>query len=150
MRAGEGVIRAGYPSTNFEIQKYHQNKPKFTDVFSRNNLPKIKDGAHVINLDGYRSIGIHRISLYMNSDNVTYFDSFGVGYIPKEIKKFISSKNIKTNINKIQANDSIMCTYFCISFFVIILKDKSFLDYTNLLFPDEHEKYNKIILKYFQ
>ena len=67
-----------YPLTNFEIQKYHQNKPKFTDVFS------IKDGAHVINLDEYKSIGTHKISLYMNSDNVTYFDSSGVEYIPKK------------------------------------------------------------------
>ena len=123
-----------YPLTNFEIQKYHQNKPKFADVFSINNLPKIKDGAHVINLDEYKSIGTHKISLYMNSDNVTYFDSSGVEYIPKKIKKFISSKSIKTNINEILANDSIMCIYFCVSFFVIILKGKNFLDYTNLLF----------------
>ena len=52
----------------------------------------------------------------MNGDNVTYFDSFGVEYIPKEIKKFISNKNIKTNIYRIKANDSIMCGYFSIGF----------------------------------
>ena len=38
--------------TNFEIQKYYKNEPRFNGVFSRNNLPKkINDGAYVINLD---------------------------------------------------------------------------------------------------
>ena len=40
-----------HPLTNFEIQKYYQNEPKFDGVYSRNNLPKIKDGAYVISLD---------------------------------------------------------------------------------------------------
>ena len=48
-----------HPLTNFEIQKYYQNKPKFNGVYSRNNLPKIKDGVYVINLDEYESIGSH-------------------------------------------------------------------------------------------
>ena len=52
----------------------------------------------------------------MNSNNVTYLDSFGIEYIPKEIKKIISNKNIITNIRRIQGNDSIMCKYFCIGF----------------------------------
>ena len=51
------------PFTNFEIQKYYLNKPKSNGVYSRNNLPKIRDGAYVINLDGYESIGNHRIAL---------------------------------------------------------------------------------------
>ena len=29
-----------HPLTNFEIQKYYQNEPKFNDVYSRNNLPR--------------------------------------------------------------------------------------------------------------
>ena len=83
-----------HPLTNFEIQKYYQNEPKFNGVYSRNNLPKIKDGAYVINLDEYKSIGTHWIALYVNDNNVTYFDSFGVEHIPKEIKKFIGNKNV--------------------------------------------------------
>ena len=46
-----------YPLTNFEIQKYYQNKLKFNDVYSRNNLPKIKNGAYVINLDKFNPVG---------------------------------------------------------------------------------------------
>ena len=70
---------------NFEIQKYYKNEPKFNGVYSKNNLPKIKDGAYVINLDVYKPIGTHWIALYVNDNNVTHFDSFGVEHIPKEI-----------------------------------------------------------------
>ena len=91
-----------HPLTNFEIQKYYQNEPKFNGVYSRDNLPKIKDGAYVINLDEYSDIGTHLVALYVNNNNnnnnnnsVTYFDSFGVEHNAKEIKAFIDSKNIK-------------------------------------------------------
>ena len=72
--------------TNFEIQKFCENEPKFNWVYSRDNLPGIKGGAYVINLDEYSGIGTHWVSLWVNnSNNVTYFDSFGVEHIPKEI-----------------------------------------------------------------
>ena len=57
-----------HPLTNFEIQKYYENEPKFNGVYSRNNLPKIKDGAYVINLDEYESTGTHWIALYVNGN----------------------------------------------------------------------------------
>ena len=66
--------------TNSEIQNYHQNEPKFKRVYSRNNLSKIKGGTYIINLDEFESIGTHWITLYVNAENVTYFDSFGVEY----------------------------------------------------------------------
>ena len=78
--------------TNFEIQKYYQNETKFNGVYSINNLPKIKDGAYVINLDEYESIETHWIALYVNSNKVTYFDSFGVEHIPKRIKQIYSKQ----------------------------------------------------------
>ena len=96
--------------TTFEIQKYHQNEPKFNSVYSRSNLPKIKDEACVIlNFDECISVGTHWIALYVNGDNVSYFDSFGVENVSKEIKKFNRSKNITTNIDRMQANNSVMC-----------------------------------------
>ena len=86
---------APLPLTNFEIRKY-QNETKFNSVYSRNSLPKIKDGAyHVINFDEYKSIETYWIALYANGNNVTYLDSFLAEYIPKEIEKFIGKKNIK-------------------------------------------------------
>ena len=45
----------------------------------------------------------------MNNNDVTYFDSFGVEHIPKEIKAFIGNKNVKTNIFRTKSYDSIMC-----------------------------------------
>ena len=87
-------------------------------------------------------------SFYVNGNNVTYFDSFEVEHIPKEIKKFIGNKNI-TNIYRTQAYDSIMCGYFCIGFIDFMFKGKSLLDYTNLFSPNDYEKNDKIILKYF-
>ena len=55
-----------------------------------------------------------------------------------------------TNIYRIQAYDSIMCGYFNIGFVDFMLKGKSFLDCTNLFSPNDYEKRDKIILKYFQ
>ena len=79
---------APHPLTNFEIQAYYQNEPRFNGVSSRNNLPhKKKDGTYVINLNEYSNIKTHSIALYVINKTVTYFDSFGVEYIPKEIKK---------------------------------------------------------------
>ena len=78
--------------------KYKNIKlPKFNGIYSRNNLPKIKDKAFVIDLDECRSIRTHWIALYVNGDSVTYFSSFGVKYIPKETKKTIGNKNNVTN-----------------------------------------------------
>ena len=106
-----------HPLTNFEIQKYYQNEPRFNGVYSRDNLSdEIKDGAYVINLDEYYDIGTHWIALYVLNNDVTYFDSFGVEHIPKEIRTFIGNKNRNTNIFRIQVYDSIMCGYFCIGF----------------------------------
>ena len=48
-----------HPLTNFEIQKYYENKPKFNCVYSRNELSKIKHGAYMKNIDEYESIGTH-------------------------------------------------------------------------------------------
>ena len=119
--------------TNFEIMKYYENKSKFNGVYSRNSLPnKIKDGAYVINLGEYSDIGTHWIALYVKNNDITYFDSFGVEHIPKEIKTFINrpsssasqNKNIKTNIFRIQAYDS-MCGYFCIGFIDFMIAGKT-------------------------
>ena len=84
---------------------------------------KIKDGAYVINLDEYSDIGTHWIALWVDNNSITYFDSFGVEYIPKEIKAFIRNKNIKANIFRIQAYDSIF-NIFVSDLLVLCLKVK--------------------------
>ena len=136
-----------HPLTNFEIQKYYQNEPRFNGVYSRDNLPKIKDGAYVINIDEYYDIGTHWVVFHVQNNDVTYFDSFGVEHIPEQIKTFISNKNIKTNIFRIQAYDSIMCGYFSLGFIDFMLAKKTLTKYKNIFSPNNFkEKY--IILSY--
>ena len=66
-----GFLIPHHPLTNFEIQKYYKNEPRFNGVFSRNNLPKkIKDGAYVINLDEYADLGTHWIALFFNRNEI--------------------------------------------------------------------------------
>ena len=135
-----------YPLTNFEIKKNYQSERKFNGVYSRDNLPKlssternyverssseIKDEAYIINLDEYSDI---RTRCW---NDVTYFGSFGVEYIPKEMKKIISNVNIKNNIFRTQAYDSIICGYFCIGFFDFMLAGKTLTNFTNIFSPNK-------------
>ena len=151
---GKGILRAGsgrpsssasqirkepHPLTNFEIQKYYKNGPRFNGVFSRNNLPeynsikKIKDGAYITNLDEFPNVCTHSIALFCKTNEIIYFDSFGVEHIPEEIKEFIEefpgNKNIKANIFRLQGNNSIICGYFCIGFTDFMLAGKKLTDY---------------------
>ena len=134
---------------NFKIQKYYQNEPKFNGVYSRNNLSKIKDRVYVINLEDCKSIGTNWIVLYINGNNIIYFDSLGFEYISK-LKRIIGNKNIISSIYRIQTYDSVMWECFCIGFIDFMLKAESLLDYTNLFSPNYYEKNYKIILKWFK
>ena len=159
VRAGDGIVRAGkgskkklnsllpfHPSTNIEISEYYASESRFNGVYSRDNLPKItKKGAYIINLDEYENTGTHWIALFLKTNEVIYFDSFGIEHIPKEINKFI-----KANIFRIQTYDSIMCGYFCIEFINYILKGKTLLDYTNLFSPNDFKKNDRIIKRIFK
>ena len=163
---GDGIVRAGkgskknkpkfaitFSSINkYKISEYYSNKPRFNGVYLRDNLPKItKKGAYVINLDEYENTGTHWIALFIKTNEVIYFDSFGIEHIPKEINKFIgSNKKIKANIFRIQAYDSIMCGYFCIECINYMLKGKTLLDYTNLFSPNDFKKNDRVIKEYLR
>ena len=88
--------------------------------------------------------------MYIKNNEVIYFDSFGVEHVPKEIKRFIGHKNTKTNILRIQADDSIMCGYFCIGFIDFALAGRSLIDFTSLFSPYDFTKNDDIILSCFQ
>ena len=128
--------------------------------FSGNNLPeynsvtKIKDEAYIINLDESANVGTHQISLFCKKNEIVYFDSFGAEYIPNEIKEFIKefpgNKNIKTNIFRVQENNSVMWGYFCIGFIDFMLAGKKLTNYTNLFSPHDLKKNDNIILSYFK
>ena len=114
----------------------------------RSSTNKIKNAAYVIDLDEYHDIGTHWVALYVINKTVTYFDSFGVEHIPKEIENFIVDKNIII-IFRIQAYDSIMCGYCCIGFIYFMFNGNSLTDFTNLFSPNDFKKNDHIILNYF-
>ena len=124
-----------HPLTNFEIQNYYQNEPRFNDVYSRDNLPKKKDEAYIINLDEYADVGTHGIALFCNRIEIVYFDSFGVEHVPEEIQDFIGNKTIKANIFRVQPNNSVMCGYFCIGFIGFMLAGKKLPGFTSFFLP---------------
>ena len=131
-----GFLMLLHPLANLEIQKYYQNEPRFNGIYSRGNLPnKTKERTYIINLDEYTDVGTHWISLFSNRSEIVYFGSLGVEHVPEEIKEFIANRNIKVNIFRVQANNSVMCGYFCIGFIDFMLAGKKLTDFTSLFSP---------------
>ena len=94
-------------------------------------MPK-KDGTYVIKFDEYADVGTHWVALFCKRSEIVYFDSFGIEYVPEEVKGFIENKNIKANIFRVQANKSIVCGYFRIGFIDFMLAGKKLTDFTNM------------------
>ena len=122
MEIKNGFLIPPHPLSNFEIQKYYETEPGFNGVYSRDNLPKTRDGAYIINLDEYSDIGTNWVALWVSNNDAASLDSFGVELIPKKTKEFVKNENIKTNIFRVQAYNSVMCGYFCIGFIDFMLK----------------------------
>ena len=89
------------------------------------------------------------IALYLNPENVAYFDSYRVECISQGIRKFVGNENIVTNIYRIQAHNSIMCGYFLYWNKWFYNDFKILLEYANLFSHSKYKKNVKIILKYF-
>ena len=82
-----------HPQTNFEIQKYYENQPRFNGVFSRDNLPKkIKDGAYVINLDEYTDTGTHWIALFCKKLKLFILIALELNIFLKKLKNLLRIK----------------------------------------------------------
>ena len=110
----------------------------------------IKKGAYVINLDEYENTGTHWVALFVKTNEVIYFDSFGIEHIPKEVEHAIGNKEIKANIFRLQAYDSIMCGFYYTEFINYMLKGKTLLDYTNLFSPDDFLKNDRVSKRIFK
>ena len=98
-----------HPLTNFDIIDYFKDEPRFNGIYSKDNLPKLKEGVYVINLDQSKNTGTHWVVVFVKSNELIYFDSFGIEHIPEAILKFIENKNIKTIFFKVQSKNSIIC-----------------------------------------
>ena len=139
-----------HPLSNFEITKYFNDEPRFNGIFSRNNLPRIKDRAYVINLDDKNSKETHWVSWFVDKNLAVYLDSFGIEDIPQEVLNKIKGISITQNLFRIQDNESIMCGFHCIVFIEYKLAGKTLLDYTNLFSANHYKKNGKIIYNYFK
>ena len=85
---------------------------------------------------------------YFVTREIVYFDSFAVEHVPKEIKEFVGNKNIIANIFRVQANNSVMCGYFCIGFIDFMLAGKKLTDFK--FSPYDFKKNDNVILSYFK
>ena len=95
-------------------------------------------------------MGTHWIAIFRKKSEIVYFDSFGVEHVPEEIKEFVGNKNIIANIFRVQANNSVMCGYFCIGFIDFMLAGKKLTDFTRMFSPYDFEKNDNITLSYFK
>ena len=139
------------PLRNIEITKYVSYEIRFNRIFPRYNLSKIKDRAYVINPDDKKSKGTHFTFLFFDRNTAVYLDSFGNEYSPQDVLNKIKVKSITyNNIFRIQSDDSIIYGLFCIAFIEYMIAEKTSLDYTNLHSPNDYQKNNKIINKYFK
>ena len=87
---------------------------------------------------------------FVNRSEIVYFDSFGVEHVPEEINEFVGNKNIITNIFRVQANNSVICGYFCIGFIDFMLAGEKLTDVTSMFSPHDFKKNGNIILSYFK
>ena len=111
--------------------------------FSKNNLPIIKDGTFVINLEDKKSKETHWVALSVDRNTDVSFGSFGIEYIPQEVLSRIRDKSITSNIFRIQDDECIMWGFYCIAFIKYMLARKTLLNCTNSFII-------KIIYKYFK
>ena len=140
-----------HPLTNFEIEKYFEDELLFNGVFSRNNLPRItQDGGYVVNLDDKGKSGTHWVAIFINDDRATYFDSFGVEHLPKEVVKFLRGKDLNVNIFRLQPAQSVLCGYYCLKFLDFMFDGKSLTDFTSMFSPTNFLVNDRLLLRLFE
>ena len=100
MRCNWGSLRflmPLHPLTNFEVKKYYQNKRKFKGVYY--NLHKIKDGAYVINLSDYKSIGTHWVTIFKSDLEGT------IGIDTSNFDKEAALASLKSVVNRLDIDE---------------------------------------------
>ena len=105
---------------------------------------------YVINLDDKQSRETHWVSLLIDRNTGVYFNSLEIEYIPQEVMNKIKDKSMTHNILRIQSHDSVMCRFYCIAFIEYMIAGKTLLDHTSLFTPNNNQKNDKIIFRYFK
>ena len=135
-----------------QISKIIQSGGFLGSLLSKLAVPLMEVAIPLLLSLDWIDIGLDRywIALFCNRNEIVFFESSGVQHVPREIKEFIGTTNIKANICQVEANDSVMCGYFCIGFIEFMLAGKKLTDYTSLISPHGFKKNDDIILSYFK
>ena len=120
------LLKKNYPLTNIFINNLLKDEESYLNTFSKNEIPLIENNKSLIfNLQNFNQPGSHWISLSRKNKNIFIFDSFGIGYIPKNIYDIYKNVNIITNIYRIQHINSNLCQLFSILFCLYKVNSKN-------------------------
>ena len=134
--------KINYPLSNIFINNLLKNEKSYLGTFSKDEIPLIENNKNLIfNLQNSAFSGSHWCSLCRKNNNIFIFDSFGIGYMPKNIYEIYKSFNIITNIYRIQHINSNLCGLFCALFFLYKVNSKNkFIEFLNLFNVNDYIK----------
>ena len=134
--------KSNYPLSNVFINNLLKNEESYLSTFSKDEIPLIENNKSLIfNLQNSNEKGSHWIAFSRSNKNIFIFDSFGIGYIPKNIYDIYKDYNIITNIYRIQDINSNLCGLFCVLFCLYNVNSKNkFIEFLNLFNVNDYIK----------
>ena len=126
--------KINYPLSNIFINNLLKDEESYLSNYSKDEIPLIENNKSLIfNLQNSNQSGSHWIALSRKDNNIFIFDSFGIGYIPKNIYDIYKNFNIITNVYRIQHMNSNLCGLFCILFCLYKVDTKNkFIEFLNM------------------
>ena len=134
--------KKNYPLSNIFINNLLKNEKSYLGTFSKDEIYLIENNKSIIfNLQNSNEKDSHWISLSRKNNNIFTFDSFGIGYIPKNIYDIYKNFNIITNIYRIQDINSNPCGLFCVLFCLYKVNSKNkFIEFLNMFNVNDYIK----------